>query len=307
MVIEGVLEAHRRAEAAFVAHLCGDERVCESILESRGVSPREHADWLVIEHSPQNIEPGDIPSRVWRKKTHSSIVRSISLQKEGRVDATLSAGDTRILMGAAIFILGRWPGVARPALAAFLPTTAGRPTLVLDVGANLECRASHLTAFGTMGHRYYRDFFDIPNPTVALLNIGKEPTKGTRAIVDAGKALADRCEGYTGFIEGSCVLSGDADVVVCDGFTGNVLLKSCESFHRLAETVLGGEKKLWSAVAGKMSILDAANYGAVPLVGIEGVVFKAHGSSTSQAITHALLTAVQQVVKQQAVGQTACS
>jgi glycerol-3-phosphate acyltransferase PlsX len=275
------------------------------ILESLGVSIEEQAAWLTIEHSPQNVEPADVPARVWRKKTESSIVRSIALQREGRVDATLSAGDTRILMGAAIFILGRWPGVTRPALAAFLPTTASRATLVLDVGANLECRAPHLTAFGMMGHRYYREFFGIDNPTVALLNIGKEPTKGTRAIVDAGKALADRCAGYAGFIEGSHVLSGDADVVVCDGFTGNVLLKSCESFHRLAETVLGKDKKLWSTIAGRMSILDAANYGAVPLVGIEGVVFKAHGSSSSLAIAHALLTAVQQAAKHKAVARTA--
>ncbi|MBD3318200.1 MAG: hypothetical protein GF344_20645 [Chitinivibrionales bacterium] len=300
MVIEGVLEARKHCADGFVVHLCGHERVCEKTLDSLGVSRREHSDWLAIEHSPQIIEPADIPSRVWRKKTKSSIVRSISLQREGLVDATLSAGDTRILMGAAIFILGRRPGIERPALAAFLPTTTKRPTLVLDVGANLECRAPHLTSFGIMGHTYYRDFFDIANPTVALLNIGKEPTKGTKAIVDAAKALGERCEGYTGFIEGSGVLSGEADVVVCDGFAGNVLLKSCESFHRLAEAVLGGDKRLWSALAGRMSILDAANYGAVPLVGIEGVVFKAHGSSSSLAIAHALLTAVQQVVKQRA-------
>jgi glycerol-3-phosphate acyltransferase PlsX len=291
VLLEGVLEAKRRCGIDFIACLCGDGNSIENGLKQLkhgGV----HSDSFIIEDSPENVEPGEAPSRVWKTKKRSSVIRSIALQKEGVVEATLSAGDTGILMGAAIFMLGRAGKASRPALAAFLPTVADRPSLVLDVGANLDCRTEHLATFGLMGHDYYRHYFNVDNPRVALLNIGHEPSKGSRTLADAGQRLAGECRGYCGFIEGSDVLSGKADVIVCDGFVGNVLLKACESFHTLTDSVLAGSRRLAKAVRKKMTILNPENYGAVPLLGIHGVVFKAHGSSSAEAFANALIAAV---------------
>jgi glycerol-3-phosphate acyltransferase PlsX len=198
-------------------------------------------------------------------------------------------------MGTSIFLLGRRQGVTRPALAAFLPTTASRTTLLLDVGANLECKVDHLVTFGLIGYDYVKQQFSVERPSVALLNIGKEATKGTRIIIEAARILNKKCEGFCGFIEGSRVLSGDVDIIVCDGFTGNILLKACESFHILTESVLKGDKRLIQKLMKKMRILNAENYGAVQLVGLQGVVFKAHGSSSSKAITQAILASAKAV------------
>jgi glycerol-3-phosphate acyltransferase PlsX len=143
-----------------------------------------------------------------------------------------------------------------------------------------------------MGFTYFKNFFGIKNPKVALLNIGKEPSKGTNAIIEADRELRNSCTGYIGFVEGSGVLLGEADVIVCDGFTGNILLKACESFHVLAQTVLGKNQKLMEQIGDDMAILNPENYGAVPLVGIKGVVLKAHGWSSSKAIANAIATAL---------------
>ncbi len=291
VLLKGVIEARRRSETPFVALLCGDEQTILSDLENLGHA-RNNDGCLLVEHCPQLVDPGEAPSRVWKTKKLSSIIRCVTLQKEGVVDASLSAGDTGILMGAAIFLLGRLDKTARPALAAFLPTTAQRPSLLLDVGANLDCRAEHLVTFGLMGFNYFASYFNLECPRVGLLNIGHEASKGTRAIALAGEELARTCEGYCGFVEGGRVLSGDVDVVVCDGFVGNVLLKACESFHALTESVLSGSKRLVRAVKKRMTILNPENYGAVPLLGIRGIVFKAHGSSSAEAFANALVAAV---------------
>jgi len=291
VLVRGVLEARRRCPYSLTAYLCGDKDTIEKELKIAGSGCGPESGFI-IEHCSQTVEPHLAPSRVWKTRQQSPIVRCISLQKDGVVDASLSAGDTGTLMGAAIFLLGRIEGVARPALAALLPTVSKRPALLLDAGANLECRTEHLAAFGQMGFSYYRRFFGIECPRVAMLSIGHEPSKGTRTVREAGMKLARECAGYSGFIEGGRVLSGDADVIVCDGFTGNVLLKACESFHALADAVLAGNRKLADVLREKLSILNPDNYGAVPLLGIRGVVFKAHGSSSATAFAYALIAAV---------------
>jgi len=297
VIIKGIIEAKRICREPFVVHLCGDSKKISEVLEDYGL-PKKHSEAdLVIEHCSETVTALDIPSRVWKNKVDSSIVRCITLQKEGIVHASISAGDTRILMGAAIFLLGRLEGVARPALAAFLPTTSKRPSLLLDVGANLNCRINHLVTFGLMGYTYFKNFFGTKNPKVALLNIGKEPSKGTGAIIEADRELRKSCVGYMGFVEGSGVLLGEADVIVCDGFTGNILLKACESFHVLAQNVLGKNKILMEQIGDDMAILNPENYGAVPLVGINGVVLKAHGYSSPKAIANAIATALMAVNK----------
>lgn len=292
VVIEGVLQALKREAAPIKVLLCGEQGTVRSVIERAGGAHYIHDGVIQIIESRESNVSGLIPTTLWRQKRDFSIIRCIALQKEGLADVSMSAGDIRILIGASIFILGRQKGVKRPALAAFLPTTSSRPTLILDVGANIECRIEHLVAFGMMGYSFVKESFSLENPTVSLLNVGKESSKGTRTIIEAGKILAARCRGYRGFIEGCDVLKGESDVVVCDGFSGNVLLKVCESFHTLIKSVIGDSKKgLFDALESNLAILNAENYGAVPLLGLQGVVFKAHGSSSPKAIAQAVLTA----------------
>lgn len=295
VIISGIIEAEKRSKKPFHSLLCGNKDRIEGVLKK--INADQGLQKFEIVHCRDSILPQDKRARVWKKRADSSIIRCITLQKESRVDASVSAGDTAILMGAALFILGRSLGVIRPALAAFLPTVCKKPVLLLDVGANLNCRVDHLVSFALMGSSYVSRFFDQLSPAVALLNIGKEPVKGTRVICDSAAELQKKCKNFIGFIEGNGVLSGDADVVVCDGFTGNVLLKACESILALTESVLDHNAGLLRLIKGRMSILDPENYGAVPFLGIKGTVLKAHGSSSSRAIANAILTAITAVEK----------
>jgi glycerol-3-phosphate acyltransferase PlsX len=297
VIINGILEARRLSSEPFVAYLCGDSERILSLFDELGVSDDDRRATMFIEQCSDLVSPGEVRSRVWRKRAESAIIRCVTLQKQGKVDASISAGDTGVLMGAAIFILGRHKGIKRPALAAFLPTTGKRQTMLLDVGANLNCRVEHLVGFGIMGYSYVNRYLEIPQPKVALLNVGTESTKGTKTLFDAAQWLAKRCKGYAGFIEGSGVLQGEADVVVCDGFAGNVLLKTCESFHLLAQSVFGNNPALAEAIRNNMDVLNPENYGAVPFLGIRGIVLKAHGGSTQRAIANAILTAITSVKK----------
>jgi phosphate acyltransferase len=293
VIINGIMEARRLIYEPFTAHLCGDAPKIRALLKEAGISEQEEKGRLFIEHCSDRVVPGDTPSRVWKTKADAPNIKIVTLQKQGMVDASISAGDTGILMGAALFILGRQKGALRPALAAFLPTTGKRPVLLLDVGANLNCRADHLVSFGVMGYSYVKKYFGLAAPRLKLLNIGVEPTKGTTTLQEAGQKLEKLCKGYAGFIEGSGVLQGEADVVVCDGFAGNVLLKAAESFHLLAKSVLAKNAGLMEKIHGAMDgVLNPENYGAVPFLGIHGIVLKAHGGSTARAIANAILTAM---------------
>lgn len=297
VIIEGILKAQKESSTPLIVYLCGNKKNILTIIDSYGCNEGLLNKELIVENCPQNIDVDEVPSRVWKNKKRSSLIRCISLQKEGIVQASLSAGDTRIIISAAIFLLGRAKEVIRPALAAFLPTIISQPSLLLDVGANVNCRVEHLVAFGLMGCEYVKKYFLIENPSVALLNVGKESSKGTKTIGEASHILSARCGGYCGFIEGGRLLSGDANVIVCDGFLGNVLLKTCESFHTLIESVLKGNQKLINLLNKNMTILNPENYGAAPLLGLKGVVLKAHGSSSSKAIAQAIFTAVRTIEK----------
>lgn len=291
-IVGGLVAAMRSVPETFSACLCGGRAEVLAAIEQSGGTALFDEGRLLIEDCPDIIPMGQSPSLAWKRHPRSSLARCLSLQAEGAADASLSAGDTRFILGGSIFLLGRKPGISRPALAAFLPTMAGRPVLLLDVGANVGCKAAHLADFGLMGWHYVRHFSGIDAPTVSLLNVGDEAYKGTGTVRDAAELLAKRLPRAVGFIEGSRVLSGDADVVVCDGFPGNVLLKACESFHRIVKTLVGSENEFNEALAAKVSVLNAENYGAVPLLGVEGVVFKAHGSSSERAVAHAVKAAV---------------
>jgi glycerol-3-phosphate acyltransferase PlsX len=291
VIIAGVLDAMKKTPSSFKAYLCGDRVQIEQILYKDLV--QSDRDKFEIIHCSDKILPDDKRTSAWKKRADSSIIQSIRLQEQGIVDASVSAGDTAILLGAALFILGRLDGAVRPALAAFLPKIhQKKPVLLLDVGANLDCRPEQLVSFGVLGSCYVNRYCEVETPAVALLNVGKEPSKGTRVIGDADVLLKKKCRNYLGFIEGNEVVSSDADVVVCDGFTGNVLLKAFESFYRLAGSMLENDQKLLTKVKSHFTVLDPESYGAVPFLGIKGTVLKAHGGSSSRAIANAVLTAI---------------
>lgn len=296
-MVRGVLEARRTWADAFAPVLCGDQEAVKRALAEAGQA--WPADGMRIEHCPDTLQPSDIPSRAWKRRQRAAIVRCIALQREGAADATVSAGDTGVLLAGAVFILGRLSGVSRPALAATLPTTTGRPALLLDVGANVDCRAAHLLSFARMGCEYLGRFAGVDAPRVALLNVGAERSKGTRLIAEAHRLIQREFGGYCGYVEAGSVFSGEADVIVCDGFAGNVLLKVCQGFYGITEALLAGSPQVLETVKSRMAILNAESYGAVPLLGIRGVVLKAHGNSSARAIASAVgttLAAVQRGV-----------
>jgi glycerol-3-phosphate acyltransferase PlsX len=264
------------------------ENIKEMSLEQEIASGR-----ISFFHAPQVIPDDETVSRVWRNYQNSSLVASIALQKEGVVDASLSAGETGALFSTALFLLGREKGVSRPALAATLPTQTGQNVLLLDVGANLECRGSHLVDFAKLGEKHMRALRGGVAPRVALLNVGHEASKGTRAVRECAEILSSDLENYVGFIEGSYLLSGDADVVVCDGFTGNAMLKLSESVFQFVKKHLA--ESLTGEALDKMELFNADLYGSVPVLGVNGHVFKAHGGSSINALTHAIITAVKTV------------
>lgn len=294
VMVRGILVARQTASIPFVTYLCGDQAQINGVLDDLEKEIGFDRSEFIIEHCPDIINEEEWRSMVWKNRRGSSIVRCVSLQKEGKADASISAGDTGILIGTALFTLGRGKGINRPALAAFIPTaTHGNPVLVLDVGANLNCRAEHLASFAEMGSLYVSRLFKKPVRT-ALLNIGHEQSKGPKVVRDAA-ALLEKESWYSGFIEGNKVFSGDADVVVCDGFLGNVLLKTCESFYSLASDFLAGNKDVLELLTQKMDVLNPENYGAVPFLGIKGTVLKAHGGSSVRSIRNAVLTALSAV------------
>lgn len=292
-VVRGVVEARRAASVPFTAYLCGDEgeigRVLDDIELGGGIDRSE----FIVEHCPDVIGDGDQRTTVWKHKKNSSIVRCVSLQKEGAADASVSAGDTGILIGSALFILGRSEGVSRPVLAAFIPTPS-KPVLIADVGANVNCRAEHLAGFAKLGSAYVARILGKRDVTTALLNIGTEPSKGPEVVREAA-AILEGSPGYVGFIEGNRVFSGEADVVVCDGFIGNVMLKTCESFYALMSEYMADSREALEKLTHRIEALNSENYGAVPFLGIDGTVLKAHGGSSVRSIKSAVLTAVRAV------------
>jgi len=295
-VVAGVLTALQLLPGRFSVHLCGRQGEIEKQLDaSNDSSLRSH---ITVVDCPQGVTPEDNPATVWKRKTGSPTIRCISLQAEGAVDASICAGDTALLMPAAHFLLGCRDNVSRPALAAILPAVEREQTLLLDVGANLNCRSEHLMHFARLGGEYVSRFYGISQPKIALLNVGTEHKKGPAFLGEVRNRLQREHPGFCGYVEGSHVLSGKADVVVCDGFTGNVLLKACESFYLLAEAILSDDQNLLGAVRSKMTVLNAENYGAAPLLGVKGIVFKAHGNSSSRAITNAILKTVHAVCRQ---------
>ena len=299
VVVDGAVlffrECHKLITEKVNLILVGDRDLLARLLSRRGGARLP----ISIQHASQVITMDDHPAESLKNKPDSSMLVMAGLQKKGLVQAMVSAGNTGAMMAASLFALGRIEGVPRPAIAASLPSQ-NNPTVVLDVGANIGCKPEQLLQFALMGDAYSRCVFGIDNPRISLLNVGTEKTKGPAIIREVYDKLAVSKLNFQGYIEGDGILKGEADVVVCDGFVGNVLLKTFESIADLVGGSLYLEmKRHWASRAGYLLMrhsfsklwerLDSAEYGGAPLLGLNGVSIVAHGSSSSKAIKNAIV------------------
>jgi glycerol-3-phosphate acyltransferase PlsX len=296
-VAAGPVLAFREMPGRFRVTLVGNEA------EIRPALKRCHADDLPIEvvHAAETIDMAEKAALAVRRKSRSSIGVLTRLHKEGKLDGIFSAGNTGAVVTTALLGLGRLESVTRPALAAFLPNPGGG-TVVLDVGANAECKASYLVQFAHMGSVYARYLLGRDNPRVGLLSIGEEETKGNSLVLEALPLLKRAPHlNFIGNVEGRDVFKGTCDVVVTDGFTGNVVLKTAESVaglftHLVKEEVSRdvlakfGGLLMRPALRRLKSKVDWEEYGAAPLLGVAGVCFIGHGSSRSKAFRSAIRT-----------------
>ncbi|MEW5928196.1 MAG: phosphate acyltransferase PlsX [Gemmatimonadota bacterium] len=297
--IEGAVGALRELEGDFRIVLVGDEALIEAELARHPDAPRERID---VVHARGRIEMGESPAHAIRRKQDSSMVVGLNLQKRGEADAFISAGSTGAAMAGSVMILGVLPGVDRPTVGTVLPTASGH-TLMVDGGANVDTRAQQLLQFAFLGSIYARDLMGIESPRVGLLNIGEEPEKGDERAVEAHRLLAAAGDelNFVGNIEGRDVIRGKCDVLVCDGFVGNVLLKFYES---VAGFMLGMLRQEMADANVELDLtrmfhtLDYTEYGGAPLLGVNGVTIICHGGSPPRAIRNAIRVAAQAVDRQ---------
>lgn len=262
-----------------------------------------------IVNADEVIQMDDDPTAAFKKKKNSSLYVGFELLANKKVDAFVSAGNTGAMLSFATILLGRIKGVSRPAIGSFFPAETGIPTLVFDVGANVDVKARYLYEFAVMGNIFVKEMLGISNPKVGLLNIGEEESKGTELLQQTYKMLKESNLNFIGNVEGRDILNGSCNMVICDGYTGNVVLKFAESVVGLLKSKLknysksGFINKLRLLVAAPMLRLifkdmDYQQYGGVPLLGVNGVAIVGHGKSSPLAIQNMILKAVEQVKKE---------
>lgn len=293
--VAGAIGALQRSQPDFEVVLVGDQAIIEAELSRHPEAPLGR---LHVHHAPDRVTAADPPASVLRRKPESSIVVGLKLVKSGEADAFVSAGSTGAVMATSLFTFRPVPGVARPAIGTVLPT-ARTPCLLLDAGANVDCKPQHLLQFAHLGNVYAKDLLGIATPRVALLSIGEEPEKGDELTLEAHRLLAGAGTlNFVGNVEGRDIIQGACDVVVCDGFVGNVLLKFYES---VAGFIIGLLKKELRHSHEDLNldevfrVLDYAEYGGAPLLGVGGVSIICHGGSSSKAIANALGVAARAV------------
>ncbi|MBA3522901.1 MAG: phosphate acyltransferase PlsX [Gemmatimonadales bacterium] len=298
--VAGASDALATLPDDFLIQLVGRTQVIEAELAKH---PEIDRSRLEVHEAADVIGMGEKPLAAVRKKPESSIVRGLTLQKSGTSDAFVSAGNTGAVLAGSTLLLGLHHGVDRATVAALFPT-GGAPTLVLDGGANVDCSARELVGFAYLGSVYMRDLMGRPDPVVGLLNIGEEEEKGSAVVREVHQLLkqAPRIN-YAGNIEGRDILPGPwqrvpVDVVVCDGFVGNIVLKFYEAAGRLFVGLLKDSvpdifERPAPAISRLVRLLDYSEYGGAPLLGIRGVSIICHGSSSANAIKNAIRVAVQ--------------
>jgi len=283
--------------------LVGDEaRLREALARRKAFEPR-----ISLQHASEVVEMDESPSKVLRGKKDSSMRVAINLVKEGRASAAVSAGNTGALMATAKFVLKTLPGIDRPAIVSAIPSVNGHVHM-LDLGANAECGADQLFQFAVMGSALVTAVYGIERPKVALLNIGEEEIKGNDTIKLASSMLQQSSLNYIGFVEGDGIFLDDVDVVVCDGFVGNVALKTGEGVAKLIRQFMQEEftRNFFTKAAAVAAMpalkalgkrIDPRNYNGASFAGLTAVVVKSHGSADELAFAHAIGVAVTEVEK----------
>jgi len=284
--------------------LVGDQEVIEAQLRQHSVLSDER---LIIQHASQQVAMDESPAHALRGKKDSSMRVAINLVKEGRAAACVSAGNTGALMATARFVLKTLPGIERPAIVSALPTMKGH-TYVLDLGANVDSSAEHLVQFAVMGSVLAESVDGITNPTIGLLNIGSEEIKGNERVKEAARLLNETDLNYYGFVEGDDIYEGVVDVVVCDGFVGNVALKASEGVIHMIRHFLRQSfgRNIFTKIAGLIAApvlkrfrdeLDPRAYNGANFIGLQGIVIKSHGGADIFAFANAINIAIVEAEK----------
>jgi glycerol-3-phosphate acyltransferase PlsX len=298
-VVEGAIQAVRHADEDLQILFVGPEAQIQEVLDAHPAPPE--GAFRVVD-APDVIGMGEAPAAAVKQKTNSSIHQGLAAHHDGKADAFVSAGNTGAIMGAAMFILGRIPGVERPSIAGFFPNLRGS-SVVLDIGSNVDCKPNHLVQFARMGTIYARRALGNDDPTVGLLNIGEEPGKGDELAKRAYDLLQDTDDvHFTGNVEGGDLLLYAADIIICDGFVGNVLLKFGESMTTVLSEMTqqemdrqaldAEEQALVTGVLGEVrKHFDPESLGGAPLLGVDGNVLIGHGSSSPDVIEQMVHTA----------------
>ncbi len=301
-VVAGALDALRETRGRFSLVLVGQQDRIESLMRSNS----GHHEAFTIAHASEVITMNDTPNAALKTKKDSSITVGMNLHREGKVDAFVSAGNTGAVLSASTLLLGRIAGISRPTIGALIPTATANPCLLLDAGASVDCRAQHLFEFGVMGSIYMASLRGKNNPSIGMLSIGEEESKGNEASLEAFSLLKKSGLNFVGNIEGRDILLGKVDVVVCDGFVGNILLKFGESipgflkarFTSFAQQSFINKMMVLFARKGMRSVLKELDYqehGGVPLLGVNGVSIIGHGGSTPKAIKNMIYRAEEMV------------
>lgn len=305
--IEGVIKAFNELgnDANFEIVLVGNEDLITSHLKNYDISGVRYS----IFHTSDVVTMKDDPTAVYKTKRESSLYKGMELLKNKEVDAFLSAGNTGAMLSFATLMLGRIKGVSRPTIGTFFPTMQNRPTLILDVGANVDCKPRFLYEFAIMGSIYYKLMLGVDKPKIGLLSIGEEETKGNEVVLETLKMLKNDDSNFHGNIEGRDIFKGVVDVVVCDGFTGNIVLKLAESFLTFFKSKIKNYAE--KSIVNKIKVLtmkptlkdimkefDYQEYGGVPLLGVNGIVMISHGSSSPKAIKNMIYRTVEVLEKE---------
>lgn len=296
-IVKGAIEAHKNGAAEII--LVGSP----DLLKAYPEIIQNNIEFLP---ATEVIGMNEHPAKAVRRKKDASIVVATRIVAEGKADALVSAGSTGAQMAAALLIMGRIKGVLRPAISTLIPTLNSKPLVLLDAGANTDCEPKNLLQFALMGEVYAKVMLRIPSPSIGLLNIGREETKGNELALAAYSLLKESLINFKGNVEPRDFPAGPVDVVVCDGFVGNAILKFGEGivgavFKLLEEEI---KKRTISKAAAFLMIpafknlmkkLDYSEYGGAPLLGVDGVSIVCHGSSDAKAINNAVLAAVRAV------------
>ncbi len=299
--VKGALEAIKEIDISVV--LVGKEEELKKVLKDY------HYDENKIEiiHAEEVIEMNEHPAFAVKEKEDSSIVKAIKLLKEKKVEGVVSAGNTGAVMSSALLYLGRIKGIKRPAISTLVPTLTQIPSIILDIGANVDCKKEYLEQFALMGKIYMEEIFNVKNPKIALLNIGEEEGKGNQLVQEAYALLKNNpLFNFIGNVEGKDLFKGIANVIVCDGFVGNVAIKTAEGVAETLFELLSSEIKSspWSTILGLLlkpkfknvkKKLDYSEFGGAPLLGVDGTVIISHGRSKAKAIKNALKVAEKMV------------